>query len=56
METMRLKHVRVCSNDHLYTKGHKMVGYMKLVGKWSSAQFLPKVDEDDNDVDVGLKG
>ena len=54
METMRLKHMRMCSNDHLHTKGHKMFAYTKLVGHWSSVQFLPKVDEDDNDVDFSL--
>ena len=54
MEAVWLQHVWMSSNDHLYTKRHQMFAYMKLAWKWSSAKFLSKVHEDNNDVNFGL--
>ena len=51
---MRLQYVWMRTNDYLYTKGHEMFPYTKLVWMLSKKKFLPPVDEYDCDIDFGL--
>ena len=54
MDTMLLKHVRMCSNDDLHAKGHEMLCYMKLIRERFWKKFFSEVHENYNDVHFGL--